>query len=101
MSEEEVKAASFKVEDGSLKINVDTNKDGEAAIKGNLNLGELVQEAIARGDAVEGVKVTEFKFELTKLKLSLDSDKDGEKVLELEIDLGEAFDEVQSAIKKD
>ena len=84
----------MKIEDGKISFEIDTNKDGEAAVAGSLNLTEAIQEAVARGEAVEGVKVVDFKFELTKLKLKLDSDKDGQELMELVIDLGEVFDEI-------
>ena len=95
MSKLEVKA-----EDGKVTFNVDANEDGQPSLHAALDLTEGVQEAIKRGEAVEGAKVVEFKFELTKLVLKIDTDRDNEKVLELEIDLAEAFDEVSNLIKK-
>lgn len=98
--EEENKAVVVEIKDGKANFAIDSNKDGEAAVSISLDLGEAVQEAIAKGTKVEGAKIVDFKFELTKLKLSIDTDKDGENLLDLVIDLGEAFDEIQSLFKK-
>lgn len=92
---------SVEFKDGKLNFGVDSDQDGEKAIKGSVHLNEALMEAISRGDAVEGVKVVDFRFELTKMILEIDTDKDGEKVVELEIDLGEAFGEAQALFKKD
>lgn len=85
---------NLKIEDGVVKYDLDTNNDGESSAKIQLHLSEAVQEAIAKGQSVEGAKVVEVKFELTKLKVVLDTDKDGEALLELEIDLAEVYDEI-------
>ena len=101
MEASEVKAFEFKVEDGAVSFGVDSNKDGEKAISGKLNLGEAVQEAIEKGEAIEGLKVVDFKFGLTKLTFKIDTDRDGENVLEFSLDLGEVADEVKDLISKD
>lgn len=90
----------FEIKEGNLVLGVDSNEDGEKAVKLNLVLSEAIEEAFSRGQSVEGVKLVDFKFELTKLKLKIDTDQDGESVLDLEIDLGEAFDEISSLVSK-
>ena len=92
---EENKKFNFEVKDGKLSFGVDPNADGENVVSGNLHLSEAIQEAVDRGEAVEGVKVVDFSFNGSKLVLKVDSDKDGEVLLDLEIDLGEAFDEIK------
>ena len=94
------KKFDVKIEDSKVKLQLDTNADGQPVVSLNLHLSEALQEAVARGEAVEGAKVVDFKFELTKLVLKIDTDKDGEELLDLEIDLAEAFDEVSSAVSK-
>lgn len=80
--------------DGKFNLGVDLNEDGENSLNMKLNLNEAMQEAIKRGEAIEGAKLVDFKFELTKMVLILDTDKDGEPLLELVVDLPEVFDEV-------
>lgn len=92
---------NYAVKDGNLNIGVDSNEDGQNSVTIKLNLTEAIQEAIFRGDAVEGAKVVDFSFQFTKLVLKIDTDRDGEALLELEIDLAEVFDEIQSMGKKD
>lgn len=89
-----------EIKDGKLHVGVDSNEDGENSLALKLNLSEAIQEAIAKGEAVEGVKVVDFKFELTKLVIKLDTDKDGEEVIELVVDLAESFDEISSKVSK-
>ena len=86
---------NFGIKDGGLDFGIDLNEDGEPSIKGRLDLGEAVEEAIKREASVEGAKLVDFKFALTKLTLKIDTDKDGENLLELEINLGEAFQEIR------
>jgi len=93
---------NFDVKDGSLKVGVDSNEDGQNSLDLELSLSEAVGEALSRGEAVEGAKLVELKFELTTLVLKVDTDKDGEKLLDLKVDLGEAADEIKSLfIKKE
>jgi hypothetical protein len=87
-------------EDGKMVFGLDLNEDGEKSVEGVLHLSEALQEAISRGEAVEGAKLVDFRFELTKMVLVIDTDKDGESLLELKIDLPEAFDEGQSLLLK-
>ncbi|MHA1166584.1 MAG: hypothetical protein ACTSRU_02100 [Candidatus Hodarchaeales archaeon] len=91
----------LKVEDGSFNVGVDTNEDGQEAVKLKVNLSEALGEAMKNGVAIEGAKVVEVKFELTKLVVKLDTDKDGEELLSLEVDLAEAVDEASGIFKKD
>ncbi len=99
MSGERKISTEFK--DGTLIAGLDLNQDGEKSFDMKIHLNEALEEAIKRGEPIEGAKVVDFKFELTKMILVLDTDKDGEKLLELKIDLAEAFDEGTSLIKKD
>lgn len=97
---DENKLVDISVDDNKLKLGVDPNKDGENVVDLELDLGEGLQEVMARDVPAEGVKVVDFKINGTKLELVLDTDKDGEHLLKLSADLGEAFDEVQDAIAK-
>lgn len=96
----EAKKLSAEVSDGELKFAVDLNQDGQPFLVGGLVLSEALQEAIARGEPIEGAKVVEFKIEKSKLRLMLDSDKDGEKLFYLDLDLIESVDDVGSLFKK-
>ena len=94
--------SSIKMEGNVVHIGADTNEDGENVLNAKVHMSEVIAEAFAKGEEVEGVKVVGFKFELTKLKVKLDTDKDGEAALEIEIDLAEAADEVKDKFfKKD
>jgi len=87
-------------ENNKLSMSLDLNQDGDKLMKLNLNLGEALQEAINRGEKVEGAKLVSFEFSVTKLKLKLDTDQDGEELMELEVDLAEALDEIGLLKKK-
>lgn len=89
----ENKKFNVKFEGEELVAGLDLNQDGEELLKLKLKVNEAIQEAISRGEAVEGVKLVDFSFQLTKMVLKLDTDKDGEHLLELEIDLAEVLDE--------
>jgi len=92
-------AKLIEVKDGKILAGVDTNKDGEQSLSAVVKIDEAIQEAIARGEAIEGNKVVSVKFELTKLKIVVDSDKDGESLLELTVDLAEVYDEIANPAK--
>lgn len=91
---EENKKFDVSFENNELNLGIDLNKDGEKLMKVKLNLGEAIQEAFKKGEAIEGAKVVAFEFKLTKLVVKIDTDRDGESLLEIEIDLAEALDEV-------
>jgi len=91
---------NVEFKDGKFSFRVDADEDGDASVKGSVNISEAVQEIFSRGEAVEGEKFVKLKLELTKLLISIDTDRDGEKVLELEIDLGEAFSEAKGLFTK-
>jgi hypothetical protein len=95
----EASVVNFKVEDGSFKLGVDTNKDGQNVVELILKMSEAVAEAFSRGTKLEHVKLVDLGFEGTKLVLKLDTDQDGEQLLELKVDLSELADEIQSAVK--
>jgi len=90
---------TFAVEDGTLKLGVDPNKDGQSVVKLSLKLSEALGEAVSRGTKVEGVKLVDFGFTGTTMLLKLDTDQDGEELLTLEVDLAEVVDEIQTAVK--
>jgi len=84
---------SVDVKENKIVAGLDANKDGEASVKLNINLKEVLEELRAKGEAkIEGKKVS-LKFELTKLKVLVDTDGDGEPIVALEVDLGESYEE--------
>jgi hypothetical protein len=95
------KKINFEIKENKLQVGVDTDQDGEKSLDLKVHLGEAIQEAFARQEAIEGNKLVSIKFELTKLRIKVDTDKDGEEVLDLSIDLGESFSEVSGLFKKD
>ena len=97
MVDEENKIVSFGFTEGVLDLDVDANKDGEKVLKLSLNVNEAVQEAISKGEKLEGVSIVDFEFEGSTLNLQIDSDMDGEPVLKIKIDLMEAFDEIKDS----
>ena len=84
---------NYEVKDNALSVGLDANQDGQNSLNLKLQLSEAVQEAFAKGVAVEGVKSASIKFEGSKLVLVVDTDKDGEALLNLEVDLFEAIEE--------
>lgn len=84
---------NYEVEDGKLKLGLDSNKDGVNSINLELSLNEAIGEALAKGAEVEGAKSVSVAFTGTTLVVEVDSDKDGEKLMKLEINLAEAIDE--------
>lgn len=94
---EENSIMNFDIEGDKLNIDIDSNKDGEKVVRLTLNITEAIQEAVARGTAVDGAKIASFEFQGSKLVVAIDSDKDGEPLLALDIDLMEAFDEIKDA----
>jgi len=84
---------SYAVEEGRLKLGLDTNEDGEKALELDLSLNEAIQEAFQKGEAVEGVKSAKVEFTGTTLLVRIDSDKDGEELAVLKLNLAEAIDE--------
>lgn len=96
---EEVKKVEVKVEEGKLIIGVDTNQDGQKLVNAELNLGEGLQEIIAKlkkGEDSEikvDAKAVKFSFTGSKLILEIDTDKDGEILGKVEIDIAEGLDE--------
>lgn len=85
---------NFEIQEGKVVIGLDTNEDQENLLDLSLNMGEAIQEAFSRGEAIEGAKVVDFGFEGSKLRIKIDSDKDGEELLNIVIDLGEVVDEI-------
>ena len=95
-------AVKVTFDEGKLKFGVDTNRDGENSIEGNVNLNEAVQEAFKRGEAVEGVGVVQYKISPAGIEFKFDTDKDGEALGELKASFMEAADEIQERfLKKD
>jgi len=92
---------SYEVQNGMLVLGVDSNEDGDKVLDLKLNITEGIQEALQKGEKMEGAQLVGFEFSATKLKLMIDSDQDGENLLELEIDLMEAVDEIKDVIVGD
>lgn len=93
--ENNVSKLNYEFKDNKFCFGVDGDEDGNKVLVMKLNLGEALQEAVKRGDKVEGARLVDFKFEGPVMKLTLDTDKDGENLMELEVDMMEAFDEIK------
>lgn len=85
---------NVKVDDGKVKIGLDSDQDGKNSVSLNLIIDEAVQEIFNKGEAIEGKALVDFKFLPTgEISLSLDTDKDGEPSLQLEASIMEALQE--------
>lgn len=98
MSENKKMDIEFK--DGVVKFGLDMNQDGEKSIEGELYLSEALQEAINRGEPIEGAKVVSMKFEGMKMVLVIDTDRDGQPLFKIKMNLPEVIDEGSGLIKK-
>lgn len=83
-----------KVEDGKVKLILDSDEDGIKSVGLNIVLDEALQEVLKRGEVVEGESTVKFKIMPTgEMQLGLDTDKDGDLSLEFEANLMEALNE--------
>lgn len=83
----------FDVKDNHLVLGLDADKDGVKSLDLKLSLTEAVQEAFAKGTAVEGVKSASIRFEGMSLVIVIDTDKDGEALLTFTANLPEGIKE--------
>lgn len=91
---------SLKYEEGSLVVQIDSDKDGKPSYEAIVPLKEVFEEGMAavnKGEektiSVDAKKV-DFKFSAEGIEILVDTDQDGEPVLINKIYPGEAFDEI-------
>lgn len=89
----QLKDVPYDFVDGKAKVSLDSDNDGVPSMGLEVNLKELVQELLAKGETKEGEKVLKVSLDGLKVKMEIDSDKDGEKSFVLFADLPESFDE--------
>lgn len=83
-----------KIEDNKLKLGLDTDEDGVKSLMADVMLDEAIQEALKKGEAVEGEQMVKFSIsQLGEFKLLIDTDKDGEISGEITLNIMEALNE--------
>lgn len=87
--------AKFSMDFEGTKVvaGYDGNADGEKSASINLDLKEVYEELMNKGEAELSVKAIKFKREGTKVLAVVDTDGDDQGVLNLTLDLGEAMEE--------
>ncbi len=82
----------FQFKGTSAEVAYDGNSDGEDSLALKLQLGEVYQELMAKGEAKVDAVVS-FKRNGGKIQISVDTDKDGEAALTLDADILEGIEE--------
>lgn len=97
------KKVDFNFKGKKLDVSTDLDQDGVKSIRVMIDLPEIYQEALKRGETVvvEGVKAVSLKMEGFKLVTKIDTDRDNEPAMIVEADLPEVFDEATSLGKED
>ena len=89
----EVKKLPVSIDGSSVNVGLDLDQDGQKSLNIKINLKEVYEELLAKGEAKIEVKTLTVKMDGMKMNLLVDTDKDGEPVIEACIDLPEAFNE--------
>lgn len=88
----EKSSVNVSFQDNKLVAGFDGDKDGVNSIQAKLNLQEVYEELLKKGEAKVDAVIT-YKMEGTILKILVDTDKDSEPSLEIEANFLEGFKE--------
>lgn len=93
---EEEKKDMFKMEvvGGTIKADLDLDRDGDPILKAEIFSKEALEEILKRGVAKDGVKVADVDASLSNIEITIDSDKDGEPSMKVIVSLKELLDQV-------
>lgn len=87
------KTFNLNFQETKIVAGFDGDKDGKNSVETKLDLKEVYQELLDKGEAKVSAIIS-YKMIDNKVVASVDTDKDGEPSLEITVDMAEGFKEL-------